>query len=89
MEALDTNGNEVSIKYSSPARHGIRRIRDGAAGRASSKELLMTLHDEDQERRRKWIVYRPRPVVRSNDAALIWAIITGLAVFGLTVLFSK
>ena len=49
----------------------------------------MTLHDEDQERRRKWIVYRSRPVVRSNDAALVWAIITALAVFGLTVLFSK
>ena len=49
----------------------------------------MTLHDEYQERRRKWIVYRARPVVRSNDAALVWAIITALAVFGLTVLFSK
>ena len=49
----------------------------------------MTLHDEDQERRRRWIVYRPRPVIRSNDAALAWAIITALAVFGLTILFSK
>jgi len=48
----------------------------------------MTLHDEDQERRRRWIVYRPRPVVKRYDT-VVWVIIVTLAVFVLTILLSK